>query len=115
MEFTLTKNHDEIRTWIREHGGEPSIKNKRPSDRGVIDVCFDEYDDEHQIISWEEFFDTFDSMNMEFRYECHDQECREFAYSFLPFVEAQKEIEDNDLNKNDMPEDVPVENIIPDA
>ncbi|MCC2631288.1 MAG: hypothetical protein K0S38_1097 [Candidatus Paceibacter sp.] len=116
MEFKITKDHDEIRTWIEEHGGKPSIKEKRGTQRGVLDICFDEYDDEHQLVSWEEFFDTLDALNLEFRYEINSQESREFSYTFLNNTEALKEMEDQNENINDMPEDdVPIENVVPSA
>jgi hypothetical protein len=116
MEFNVTTDHDEIRTWIEEHGGMPSVRDKRGTQRGVLDVCFDEFDDEHDVISWDEFFDTFDTLNMEFRYvlKSDGDQMKEFAYSFVNVAEEEgRRDEDHDT---EMPEDdVPLENVVPSA
>lgn len=113
MDTKVTKDHDEIRAWVEEHGGNPIIRDKRGDQRGVIDIAFEEPLTE-EAISWLEFFDTFDSLNMEFRYECQDDQCKEYGYSFIsPDDETSVKEEDD---PNELPEDdVPAENLVPSA
>lgn len=113
MEYTLTTDHDEIRSWVEEHDGYPAIRDKRENRRGIIDICFDEMNPDFQIISWDEFFDTFDALNMVFRYECFNKTCTEYSYSLIS--RSEEPIEPEGESSNEMPEDVPIENVIPSA
>ncbi len=109
MDYTATKNHDEIRSWIVEHGGVPIVKEKRGNDRVIIDIAFGVTKKEYEPIGWEEFFDTFDSLDMEFRYE---QDGKDFSYSLINPQNAADDVP----NENEMPEDdIPMENVIPSA
>jgi hypothetical protein len=112
MDTITLKDHDEIRAWIEEHGGKPVMKDRRGDSRGVIDIAFSNPEDLYEIISWEEFFDTFDALNMEFCYEYIDELKKEFTYSFVNQDQTMRDVP----NENEMPEDdVPVENVVPSA
>jgi hypothetical protein len=119
MDYKITKDHDEIRTWIEEHGGHPILRDKRTNQRGVIDIAFNQVAEVQESVSWDEFFDSFDTLDLEFRYNLTDTEPKEFSYTFLNKAQASLNAEDEDANSadvNEMPEDdVPVENVIPSA
>lgn len=119
-ETIVTTDHDEIRNWIEAHNGLPAIKDKRDNSRGVIDIVFSAHDKnpEFEIISWDEFFDTFDSLNMEFHFDPNEKEvneAKEFSYSFI--TQGREGALSSDIdNETEMPEDdIPAENIIPSA
>ena len=118
IESKITTDHDEIRNWIEAHNGLPAIKEKRDNFRGVIDIVFTDQNAEYEIISWDEFFDTFDSLNMEFHYDPNDQEVNQakaFSYSFVT-QGSQGPISSDLDNETELPEDdIPAENIVPSA
>jgi hypothetical protein len=112
MDYKATKDHDEIRSWVEEKGGRPVVRERRGADGIVIDIAFGDTKDEYEPIGWDEFFDTFDSFGMEFRYEVGEQDGKDFSYSLVD----QQEAVDDVPNSNEMPEDdIPIENVIPSA
>ena len=75
-ESHTTKDHDEIRSWVEEHGGKPVIVKGTEGDgdgAGVLRIDFpggagEEYFDP---ISWDEWFESFDSLGLSFLYQAH--------------------------------------------
>ena len=68
-----TTDHDEIRRWVEEHGGKPaSVRGTESGDgAGVLRIDFPggAGTDELEHISWDEWFDKFDSENLAFLYQ----------------------------------------------
>jgi hypothetical protein len=62
-EATATTDHEEIRRWAEERGGQPARVRGTGPDTGVLRICFpgagtDE--DQLEPISWDEWFEKFD-------------------------------------------------------
>jgi len=72
-----TTNHDEIRKWVEERGGQPAhVKSTgKGKDAGLLRISFPGYDDEDdenlEPIGWDEFFRTFDENQLSFLYQEH--------------------------------------------
>lgn len=68
-----TTDHDEIRRWVEEHGGEPaSVKGTESGDEpGVLRIDFPGGTGEDQLehISWEDWFAKFDENDLAFLYQ----------------------------------------------
>jgi hypothetical protein len=68
-----TTDHDTIREWVEDRGGEPaSVKaTAEDGDPGLLRINFPGYsgEDSLQEISWEEFFDKFEEKNLAFLYQ----------------------------------------------
>jgi hypothetical protein len=66
-ETKTTTDHDEIRRWAEEHGGRPA----RVKDTNILRIDFPggAGDDELEDISWDEWFQIFDSQNLAFLYQ----------------------------------------------
>jgi hypothetical protein len=65
-----TTDHKKIRQWIEERQGRPAIvKNTEHNNGGVLRVDFQEPDEGLEQISWEEFFEIFDSRKLAFLYQ----------------------------------------------
>lgn len=65
MEFFTTTSHDEIRTWIESRSGHPASQKAG----GHLRVDFGSGEGKFRRITWDEFFQRFDSGNMEFVYQ----------------------------------------------
>ena len=118
MLFKTTTDHDEIRTWVDEHGGRPSLRERKDTMPGIIDINFDTLENNNieETISWDEFFDIFDSLNMQFRFDSSGEEKKDFSYSILSQTEeGQNDPDVGTVNEIEMPEDVPIENVIASA
>jgi hypothetical protein len=65
-----TTNHDEIRRWVEEHGGQPAAVGSTGDggDPGVLRIDFPggTGTDELQHISWDDWFAKFDESNLAF-------------------------------------------------
>ncbi len=72
-ESSTTTDHDEIRTWVEEHGGKPaSVRGTEGGDSaGVLRIDFPggAGTDELEHISWEDWFAKFDEENLAFLYQ----------------------------------------------
>src|SRR5215218_10256721 len=72
-----TTDHQVIRSWIETHGGHPSVvratEGRRPDSAGLLRVDFDEPEESLHAISWDDFFDTFDSNQLAFLYQDEQQ------------------------------------------
>lgn len=60
-----TDNHDEIKKWVEDRGGRPSVV----SGTELLRIDFGEEEDNLEEIDWEEFFRIFDDSNLEFIYQ----------------------------------------------
>lgn len=72
-----TRDHAKIKKWIEERGGEPSmVRSESSQGGGILRVNFPGYsgDEVLEEVSWDEFFEEFDSSNLTFLYqdECSD-------------------------------------------
>lgn len=72
-ETKTTVDHQKIRSWVEERGGKPaSVKGTGSGDDpGVLRIDFPGYSSEDtlQQISWEAFFDKFESEGLAFLYQ----------------------------------------------
>lgn len=68
-----TVDHGQIQSWIEERGGVPSVvrATHRGEASGLLRVDFpeEEPDEGLEEISWDEFFEIFDSKNLAFLYQ----------------------------------------------
>lgn len=70
-EAKQTTNHDEIRRWVEERGGQPStVKGtaKGGEEAGLLRIAFTD-DDSLEAISWDEFFTKFEQSRLAFLYQ----------------------------------------------
>ena len=70
-EAHATTDHDEIRQWAEERGGEPARVSQTGGgrDAGLLRIEFDDTEEDLESISWDEFFDKFDEKNLAFLYQ----------------------------------------------
>jgi hypothetical protein len=69
-----TTDHEEIRRWVREHGGRPvSVKGteRRGEQAGILRVNFpgSPADESFKTIGWDTFFDKFEASQLAFVYQ----------------------------------------------
>lgn len=66
-----TKDHDEIQRWVESHDGFPAVVESTQDDGGgVLRIDFPGGSDEGlSRISWDEWFETFDSRDLAFLYQ----------------------------------------------
>lgn len=70
-----TRDHDEIRRWIEERGGRPSVvrategKSGGKRGGGLLRIDFGEPDEALEEVDWDEFFRTFDANDLEFLHQ----------------------------------------------
>lgn len=87
-----TTDHDEIREWIEERDGRPSIvgptaENGRKG--GLLRVDFGDQDEELEEIEWEEFFEIFDENDLVFLHQ--DKTADGEVSRFNKFVSADSD------------------------
>jgi hypothetical protein len=63
-----TRDHDEIRAWAEARGGRPA-KVETKGSGGILRFDFGEPEDNLTAIEWEEFFEIFDSNDLQFLYQ----------------------------------------------
>jgi len=72
-ESKTTTNHNEIRRWVEERGGEPArVKGTDKGGKGgVLRIDYPGFSGEDTLeqISWEEFFAAFDENKLAFLYQ----------------------------------------------
>ena len=70
---STTTNHDEIRRWVEEHDGKPATVRgtEKGDDAGVLRIDFPGGAGEDQLehISWDDWFEKFDSNGLAFLYQ----------------------------------------------
>ncbi|MGV0819538.1 hypothetical protein [Martelella sp. AMO21009] len=63
-----TTNHDEIRRWVENRNGRPSIV-PAGDEGGILRIDFAEPDDNLKPVDWDEFFRLFEENNLAFLYQ----------------------------------------------
>lgn len=113
---TITRDHDEIRTWVENNNGTPVIIfREKNSDEELLAIKFSD-EEKGENISWQEFFERFDDASLALRYNVSEEEKGIFSYNLITHLQA--EVDDDVINKEDegMPEDdIPSENVFPSA
>jgi hypothetical protein len=65
---TTTTDHDEIRAWVEEHGGRPSMVRTKGKG-GILRIDFGEPEENLEEVEWDEFFQVFDENDLAFLYQ----------------------------------------------
>lgn len=90
VEEKRTRDHEEIRRWVEERGGQPATveTTARRGQAGLLRIDFPGYGDAGDLapISWDEFFQKFDEENLEFLYQ--DESASGAPSRFNKFVAA---------------------------
>jgi hypothetical protein len=72
-EAKVTTDHNEIRKWVEERGGNPAtVKETGKGDKpGVLRIDYPGFRGEESLekITWEEFFDSFEENRLAFLYQ----------------------------------------------
>ncbi len=70
-EANTTTDHDEIRRWVEERQGRPTVVDgtEGKDGEGILRIDFREPDDKLDEIPWEEFFKTFDDRKLAFLHQ----------------------------------------------
>ena len=86
-ESKTTTNHDEIRQWVEERGGNPArVKGTDKGDSaGLLRIDYPGFTGEDTLepITWEEFFQAFDENQLAFLYQDETKEGKESRFSKL--------------------------------
>lgn len=66
-ESKVTTDHEEIRQWVEERGGEPA----RVKDSNLLRIDYPGFSGEGKLepLDWDEFFRIFDENNLAFLYQ----------------------------------------------
>lgn len=66
-----TKSHDTIKKWAEERGGRPAtVEGTEHGDHlGVLRFDFGDKTESLREVSWDEWFGTFDSRDLTFKYQ----------------------------------------------
>lgn len=79
-ESKTTTDHDEIREWVEERGGQPAyVESTEDADSGLLRIDFpdegngDGGDENLEDVSWDEFFETFEDEDLAFLYQETDE------------------------------------------
>ncbi|MYL99630.1 hypothetical protein GR702_17870 [Novosphingobium sp. FGD1] len=77
-----TTDHDEIRKWIEERGGRPTIVASTDDGKGgLLRVDFAEPDDELEEVDWERFFEIFDENDLAFLHQDETAESKQSRFN----------------------------------
>jgi hypothetical protein len=86
-ESKVTTNHDEIRRWVEERGGQPArVKDtESKNSQGLLRIDYPGFSGEGSLeaISWEEFFEGFDDNKLAFLYQDKTKDGKESRFSKL--------------------------------
>src|SRR5579875_3038521 len=91
-----TRDHDEIRRWAEERGARPAAAASTETDdqTGIIRLEFpgapNANDSALEEISWDEWFDKFDSSGLEFTYQEQTAEGERSNFNKLTYPENAK-------------------------
>lgn len=68
---TKTTDHKEIRRWIEERQGRPSVvkRTEGKDGEGILRVDFQEPDESLEEIDWDTFFETFEDRQLAFLHQ----------------------------------------------
>ena len=88
----MTTDHEEIRRWAEERGGTPAIVRGTEGigeGFGVLRISFPgSAEDSLELISWDEFFDTFEQKNLAMVYE--DRTNEGGTSRFVKFIDRER-------------------------
>ena len=83
----VTINHDEIRTWVEERGGNPArVKGtESKNSAGLLRIDYPGFSGEDTLekITWEEFFEAFDQNGLAFLYQEETKDGKQSRFSKL--------------------------------
>jgi len=68
----VTTDHEEIRRWVEERGGNPAVvKGTESGGSAMLRIDYPGFSGEGKLeaIEWEEFFEIFDENNLAFLYQ----------------------------------------------
>src|ERR1044072_6849066 len=86
-ESKVTTDHDEIRQWVEERGGDPArVKDTESKNSpGLLRIDYPGYSggDSLEAISWDEFFTGFDENNLAFLYQEKTKDGKQSRFSKL--------------------------------
>ena len=72
-ESKITTNHDEIRQWVENRGGQPArVKGTGSSDdAGLLRIDYPGYGEDENLekLSWDDFFEKFEREQLAFLYQ----------------------------------------------
>jgi len=90
-ESKTTTNHNTIRQWAEEREGVPATvtETEKKGQPGILRIDFPDFSGEETLeeISWEDFFEKFESANLAFVYQ---EETEDGGISrFCKFVERE--------------------------
>ena len=83
-EAQVTTNHDEIRNWVEERGGHPSVvKGTESGDSALLRIDFPGYSGAGKLeaIDWDEFFEIFDENNLAFLHQAQTADGEQSRFS----------------------------------
>ena len=90
----VTIDHDEIRTWVEERGGNPArVKGtESKNSAGLLRIDYPGFSGEDTLekITWEEFFEAFDENGLAFLYQEETSAGDESRFSKLIDRESAK-------------------------
>jgi len=86
-ESRTTTDHDEIRNWVEERGGNPArVKGTDKSNSvGLLRIDYPGFSGEDTLepITWEEFFQAFDENKLAFLYQDETKDGQQSRFSKL--------------------------------
>ena len=83
-EAQVTTDHEEIRRWVEERGGNPAVvKGTESGDSALLRIDYPGFSGEGKLepIEWEEFFEIFDDNNLAFLYQDRTADGSESRFS----------------------------------
>ena len=94
-EAKVTTDHNEIRQWVEERNGRPArVKGtESKSSAGLLRIDYPGFSGEDTLeeISWEEFFDAFETNGLAFLYQEETRDGSESRFSKLVDRDTVKE------------------------
>ena len=86
-ESKTTTNHNEIRRWVEERGGQPArVKDtESKNSQGLLRIDYPGFsgEDSLEAISWDEFFEGFDENGLAFLYQEETKDGKQSRFSKL--------------------------------
>jgi len=85
-ESHITTNHEEIRLWVEERGGNPAIvKGTESRDSALLRIDYPGFSGEGKLepIEWDQFFEIFDENNLAFLYQEQTADGKQSRFSKL--------------------------------
>jgi hypothetical protein len=98
----LTTDHDTIKNWAEERGGQPSTVKDSDNSVGILRIDFPGYSGEDSLehISWDDFFQKFEESKLAFLYQEQTADGKQSRFS--KFVSREKEAETGEPGKSEM-------------